>query len=144
MGSDISWAIDRLGSERIEEGAYVWQKLLRSGAVLSNGTDAPVEPVDPLANYYTSVTRRTLKGKLFSWSHPEQRMTRRQALRSYTIDAAYASFEEESKGSIEPGKLADLTIFSRDLLTIPEAHILDTEVVYTIVGGKVKYQREDL
>jgi predicted amidohydrolase YtcJ len=143
MGSDISWAIDRLGSERIEEGAYVWQKLLQTGAVLCNGTDAPVEPVDPLANFYASVTRRTVEGRLFDWSHPEQRMTRRQALRSYTIDAAYASFEEELKGSIEPGKLADLTVFSQDLLKIPEERILDTKVVYTVVGGKVMYQREE-
>jgi predicted amidohydrolase YtcJ len=143
MASDISWAVDRLGPERIEEGAYVWQKLLRAGAVLSNGTDAPVEPLDPLANFYASVTRRTREGTRFGWSHPEQRMTRQQALRSYTIDAAYASFEEGIKGSIEPGKLADLTVFSRDLMTIPEKQILDTEVVYTIVGGEVMYQREE-
>jgi predicted amidohydrolase YtcJ len=143
MASDIPWAVDRLGPERIEEGAYVWQKLLRAGAVLSNGTDAPVEPLDPLANFYATVTRRTLEGIRFDWSHPEQRMTREQALRSYTIDAAYASFEEGIKGSIEPGKLADLTVFSRDLMTIPEKQILDTEVVYTIVGGDVMYQREE-
>jgi predicted amidohydrolase YtcJ len=143
MASDISWAVDRLGPERIEEGAYVWQKLIQAGAVLSNGTDAPVEPVDPLANFYASVTRRTRAGTLFEWSHPEQRMTREQALRSYTIDAAYASFEEGIKGSIEPGKLADLTVFSRDLMTIPEEQILGTEVVYTIVGGKVMYKREE-
>ncbi|UCF95831.1 MAG: amidohydrolase [Spirochaetaceae bacterium] len=141
MASDISWAIDRLGPERIEEGAYVWQKLLRSGAVVTNGTDAPVEPVNPLDSFFASVTRKTLEGTLFPWSHPEQRMTREQALRSYTIDAAYASFEEDIKGSIEPGKLADLTVFSQDLMKIPVERILDTEVVYTIVGGKVLYQR---
>jgi predicted amidohydrolase YtcJ len=132
-----------LGAERIAEGAYVWQKLLRSGAVVTNGTDAPVEPVNPLACFYASVTRRTLEGKLYPWSHTEQKMTREQALRSYTIDAAYASFEEQIKGSIEPGKLADLTVFSRDLMEIPADQILDTEVIYTIVGGEVMYQREE-
>jgi predicted amidohydrolase YtcJ len=143
MASDISWAVDRLGADRIEEGAYVWYKLLQSGAVISNGTDAPVEPLDPVANFYASVTRRTRDGTLYEWSHPEQRMTRWQALRSYTIDAAYASFEEGIKGSIEPGKLADLTVFSQDLLQVPEDLILDTEVMFTIVGGKVLYQRSD-
>jgi predicted amidohydrolase YtcJ len=141
MASDISWAIDRLGAERIAEGAYVWRKLLDSGAVVVNGTDAPVEPVDPIACFYASVTRRTLEGTLFAWSHPEQRMSRLQALRSYTIDAAYAAFEESIKGSIESGKLADLTVFSQDLMSVPEQRILDTEVVYTIVGGKVMFAR---
>jgi predicted amidohydrolase YtcJ len=142
MASDISWAIDRLGPDRISEGAYVWQELFRTGAVVVNGTDAPVEPVNPLASFYASVTRKTLEGTLFPWSHPEQRMSRQQALRSYTINAAYAAFEEELKGSIEPGKLADLTVFSQDFMSISEERILDTKVNYTIVGGKLMYQRE--
>jgi predicted amidohydrolase YtcJ len=139
MASDISWAVDRLGADRIAEGAYVWQKLLRSGAVVVNGADAPVEPVNPIPSFYASVTRKTLDGSLYSWSHPEQSMTREQALRSYTIDAAYAAFEEKMKGTIEPGKLADLTVFSQDLMRVPEDRILDTRVVYTIVGGEVLY-----
>lgn len=143
MASDISWAIDRLGAERIAEGAYVWQKLLQSGAVVTNGTDAPVEPVNPVASFYASVTRRTLQGQLFPWSHPEQRMTREQALRTYTLNAAYAAFEEGIKGSIEPGKLADFTVFSQDIMKVPDDRILQTEVVYTIVDGKVLYKRDN-
>jgi predicted amidohydrolase YtcJ len=141
MASDISWAIDRLGPERIAEGAYVWRKLLDSGAVVANGTDAPVEPIDPIANFYASVTRKTREGRLFAWSHPEQAMTREQALRSYTTAGAYAELEEDTKGSIELGKVADFTVLSQDIMTVPEAAILDTEVVYTIVGGNVAYSR---
>jgi predicted amidohydrolase YtcJ len=141
MASDTAWAIDRLGPDRIAEGAYVWQKLFRSGAVVINGTDAPVEPVNPVASFYASVTRKTLGGTHYSWSHPEQSMSRQQALRSYTINAAYAAFEEKIKGSIEPGKLADLVVFSQDLMRVPEDRIPDTRVIYTIVGGKVMYQR---
>jgi hypothetical protein len=141
MASDIGWAIDRLGPVRIAEGAYVWQKLLQEGTVIANGSDAPVEPVNPVACFYASVTRKTLDGTLYPWSHPEQRMSREQALRSYTLDAAYAAFEEQSKGSLEPGKLADLTVFSQDLMSVPEEQILDTRVRYTIVGGRLLYQR---
>jgi predicted amidohydrolase YtcJ len=136
--SDGPWVPERLGAKRSEEGAYVWRKLIDSGAVVCNGTDAPIEDVDPIANFHASVTRRMANGELF---HPEQRMTREEALRSYTINAAYAAFEEDVKGSLRPGKLADITVLSRDILTIPAEHILDTEVLYTIVGGRVLYER---
>lgn len=139
MASDISWAIDRLGPRRVAEGAYVWRKLLDSGAVVVNGTDAPVEPIDPIASFYASVTRRTRDGRLFEWSHPQQAMTRAQALRSYTAAAAYASFDEDSRGSIEVGKLADFTILSQDIMKVPEGDLMKTRVVYTIVGGNVVY-----
>jgi len=142
MSSDISWAIDRLGPERIAEGAYVWQKLLKSNAMVLNGTDAPVEPEDPIANFYASVTRKTLEGTLYPWSHAEQAVSRYEALRSYTSDAAYATFEEKLKGTIEPGKLADLSVFTQDLMTVPEEQILRTKVAYTIIGGEVRYRRE--
>ena len=141
MSSDRPWAIERLGEARIVEGAYVWQKLLKLGAVIVNGTDAPVEPVNPVAGFYASVSRKTLAGKPEGGFEPDQKMTREQALRSYTIDAAYAAFEEEIKGSIEPGKLADFTIFTRDLMTVDEDDILSTEVAMTIVGGKVAYKK---
>jgi predicted amidohydrolase YtcJ len=141
MASDISWAIDRLGPERIAEGAYVWRKLLDAGAVVVNGTDAPVEPIDPMACFYASVTRRTRDGTLFAWSHPEQAMTRAQALRSYTAAAAYAAFEEDVKGSIEVGKLADFTILSQDIMTVAAEDLMRTEVAHTIVGGKVIFSR---
>jgi predicted amidohydrolase YtcJ len=141
FSSDIPWAIDRLGEERIAEDAYLWQSLLRSGAHLANSTDVPVEPCNPIANFYASVTRKTLAGRSFAWSHPEQAMSREEALRSYTIEGAYAAFEESDKGSIEVGKLADLTVLSQDLLTVPEAQLLKTKVRYTIVGGKVAYSK---
>ncbi|MFC2125716.1 amidohydrolase [Bacteroidota bacterium] len=141
MSSDRPWAIKRLGEERILEGAYVWQKLLNTGAVIINGTDAPVEPVSAINCFYASVSRRTLKGNPPGGFEPDQKMTREQALRSYTLDAAYGSFEEDIKGSIEVGKLADFTIFSNDIMTIPEDDILDLEVMMTVIDGKVVYKK---
>jgi predicted amidohydrolase YtcJ len=136
--SDGPYVILRLGPERAAEGAYVWQKLMQSGAVVGNGTDAPVEDVSPLACFYASVSRKLKDGSVF---YPEQRMSREEALRSYTWSNAYAAFEEKLKGSLEPGKLADITVLSRDIMTIPEDQIVATDVVYTIVGGKVAYER---
>ena len=142
LSSDRPWAIDRLGKARILEGAYVWQKLLQSGAVIANGTDAPVEPINPIECFYASVTRRTLEGEPPGGFEPDQKMTRYQALRSYTLDGAYAGFEEDLKGSIEVGKLADFTVFSQDLMKVDEDKILNTRVEYTIVGGKIAYARD--
>jgi predicted amidohydrolase YtcJ len=141
MSSDRPWAIDRLGEERIKTGAYMWQALLASGARVVNGTDAPVEPLNPIPSFYASVTRKTLQGDPEGGFEPEQKMTRTQALRSYTIDPAFGAFEEKIKGSIEVGKLADFAIFTRDLMTIPEAEILHTEVYITILGGEIVYQK---
>src|SRR5690606_1903235 len=141
MSSDRPWAIDRLGEERIEEGAYVWQKLLQSGAVIVNGSDAPVEPLNPVAGFYAAVTRKTLAGYPEGGFDPSQKMNREQALRSYTIDAAYAAFEEDIKGSVEAGKLADFTVLTRDIMTVAEDEILSTEVAMTIVGGKVVFRK---
>ena len=140
MSSDRPWAIDRLGERRIKEGAYMWQALLTSGARIVNGTDAPVEPLNPIPSFYAAVTRKTLKREPEGGYEPEQKMTRSQALQSYTIDAAYGAFEEMIKGSIEPGKLADFTIFTHNLMTIPEDSILQTKVFMTIVGGKQVFQ----
>ncbi|WP_029036947.1 amidohydrolase [Salinimicrobium xinjiangense] len=141
LASDRPWAIDRLGEERIREGAYVWQKLMESGARIINGTDAPVETVDPLANFYASVSRKTLKGTPEGGYEPNQKMTRLQALKSYTINPAYGSFMEDDKGTIEVGKLADFTVFYKDIMTIPEEEILNTVVEMTIVGGEIKYKK---
>jgi len=141
MASDRPWAIDRLGKARIEEGAYVWQKLLQSGAIIMNGTDTPVEPINPIAGFYAAVTRRTLAGNPPGGYEPSQKMTRAQALRSYTLNAAYGGFEEDLKGSIETGKLADFTVFSQDIMTVPEDQLLETNVDFTIVGGKIVYRR---
>lgn len=142
MSSDRPWAIDRLGEKRIKEGAYMWQSLLKSGAKIVNGTDAPVEPVNPIPSFYASVTRMTLKGEPEGGYEPAERMTREQALRSYTLDAAYGAFEEQVKGSIERGKLADFAVLSKDIMTVPEHEILAAEVVMTFVGGKVVYEKK--
>jgi predicted amidohydrolase YtcJ len=136
--SDAPYVLLRLGPKRAEEGAYVWQKLMKSGAIVGNGTDAPVEDVSPLASFYASVSRKLKDGSVF---YPDQRMSREEALKSYTWNNAYAAFEEKLKGSLEAGKLADITVLSRDIMTIPEAEIPATDVVYTIVGGKVVFSR---
>lgn len=137
--SDAPYVLERLGEERAREGAYVWQSLMKSGALVINGTDAPVEDVDPIASFYASVSRKLKDGTVF---FPEQRMSREEALRSYTINAARAAFEEEIKGSLAPGKLADITVLSKDILTVPEDEIPSARVVYTIVGGKIMYSVE--
>ena len=136
--SDAPFVIERLGAERADEGAYAWQRLMKSGAVVSNGTDAPVEDLDPIPNYYATVTRKTKDGKSF---YPEQRMSRMEALRSMTLNAAYAAFQEGSRGSLTIGKLADVTVLSKDITAVPEDEIQSAHVVYTIVGGKVLYTR---
>ena len=141
MSSDRPWAIDRLGAKRIKEGAYMWQSLLKSGAKVVNGTDAPVEPLNPVPCFYASVTRKTLKGEPEGGFEPEEKMTRDQALKSYTLDAAYGAFEEKIKGSIETGKLADFTVFSQDLMSVPENELLKTEIEMTILGGKVVFKK---
>ncbi len=137
--SDALYVLERLGERRAEEGAYVWQKLMATGAIIPNGTDAPVEDVDPIAGFYATVSRRLADGSVF---YPDQRMSREEALRSYTINGAYAGFEEDVKGSLTPGKFADVTVLSQDIMTIPEGEIPSTEVVYTIIGGKVVYSRD--
>ena len=137
--SDGPWVLKRLGEKRAREGAYVWQDLWNAGAVVTNGTDAPVEDVSALESYYATVSRRMNDGDVF---FPDQRLSRLQALQSYTINNAYAAFEENIKGSLVPGKLADITVLSRDIMTIPEEEILETEVVYTIVGGRIAYRAE--
>lgn len=135
--SDGPWVLKRLGPERARSGAYLWRALLDSGAVLANGTDVPVEDIDPIASFAASVSRRMADGTAF---YPEQRMTREEALRSYTLSGAYAAFEEDVKGSLTPGKLADVVVLSKDILTIPEAEIPTARVELTILGGKVRWR----
>ncbi len=136
--SDAPYVLARLGTKRAEEGAYVWQKLMKSGATILNGTDAPVEDVNPIDCFYATVSRKLKDGSVF---YGDQRMSRDEALRSYTINAAYGAFEENLKGSLIPGKLADITVLSRNIMQIPEEQIPGTEVMYTIVGGKVMYKK---
>ncbi len=123
------------------EGAYVWRKLHGHRSGHRNGTDAPVEGVDPLPNFYALVTRRLQDGAYF---FPDQRMSRLEALRAYTYNGAYAAFEEGIKGSLEPGKLADIVVLSGDILTMPAEEILKTRVLCTILGGKIVYQNPEL
>ncbi len=137
--SDAPWVLRRLGPERAKSGAYMWRDLLDSGAVVTNGTDAPVEDLDPIASYYSTVTRKRADGMVF---FPGQRMTRMEALRSYTIACAYSAFEEDLKGSLEPGKLADVVVLSKDILACPDDEILDARVDLTVVGGEVLFQRD--
>jgi len=138
--SDGPWVPKRIGHERAEQGAYVWRKLLEAGALVCNGTDAPVESLDPYANIYASISRRMRDGNLF---YPEQKMNRMEAIKSYTIDAAYSGFEEELKGSITPGKLADFIVLSEDILSIVEEKIPNVKVLSTYVGGKLVYNSSE-
>jgi predicted amidohydrolase YtcJ len=136
--SDAPMVAARLGEQRARAGAYMWQSLINSGAIVLDGTDTPVEDINPIPNFYCGVTRAYGNGRTF---YPEQAKTRMQELRSYTWNNAYALFEEHELGSLSPGKLADMAVFSGNLLSIPAEQILRTRVLYTIVGGKVVYQR---
>lgn len=135
--SDAPFVELRLGHKRASEEAYPWRELLDSGAIIANGTDAPVEDVNPLASFYAAVTRKTSNGERF---FPQHCMSREEALRSYTIHNAFAAFEDDVKGSLAPGKYADITVLSNDILSCPEEDIEKTKIIYTIVGGKIKYQ----
>ncbi|HEX7915329.1 amidohydrolase [Rudaea sp.] len=139
--SDAPMVVSRIGEKRAEEGAYVWKKLIDSGAIVLDGTDTPVEDTDPIANFYCGVTRAYARGKKTFF--PAQAKTRMQELQSYTWNNAYAIYAENELGSLTPGKLADLAVFSGNLLTMPAEDILRTRVLYTIIGGKVVYQRPD-
>ena len=135
--SDAPFVESRLGMERAKYGAYPWRSLLDNGVVIANGTDVPVEKIDPLACFYASVTRkRSDTGFEF---YPEQSMSREEAVYSYTLGNAFAAFEENIKGSIEPGKYADFVVLSNDLITCQEEEILNTKVLYTIINGEVVY-----
>lgn len=137
--SDAIFVPKRLGQRRSKEGAYVWQSLLKCGAIVTNGTDTPVEDVDPIPSFFATVTRQLAPGVTF---FPEQCLTRQEALESYTINNAKAAFEEEIKGSITVGKLADFVVLSNDLLVCPDDKIRDTKVLRTIIGGKTVYRAD--
>ena len=137
--SDGPWLPARLGEERTRATSYVWRNLIDSGAVIGNGTDTPVEAIDPLASIHASVARMMNNGERIT---AHQAMSRREALESYTINNAFAAFEEDVKGSLTPGKLADIVVLSQNILTVDEALIPETEVELTIVGGEIRYRRE--
>ncbi len=136
--SDAPWIPFRLGTARSRDRTYLWRTFLDAGIVVSNGTDAPVEDVDPLASFRASATRVVADGSAF---YPEQRMTREEALRSYTVNGAYAAFEEEFKGSLEVGKLGDVVVIDRNILAVPDEELADARVDLTILGGEVRYAR---
>ena len=137
--SDGPWVPQRLGEERARRKAYVWRSLIDADAVICNGTDVPVEPISPIASLHASITREMTNGERF---FPEQSMERMEALRSYTINCAYAVFEEERLGSIEVGKLADLVVLNGDLMTVSEDDLADLKVDLTLVGGQIRFERE--
>jgi hypothetical protein len=136
--SDGPWIPTRLGEERARVTSYPWRALIESGAIVTNGTDVPVEPINAIASFYASVSRMTVENERF---FPEHVMTRDEALTSYTVNNAIAAFEEDIKGSLTPGKLADIAVLSQDILTVAEEEIPNTEVDMTIVGGEIRYQR---
>jgi predicted amidohydrolase YtcJ len=139
--SDRPWAPQRLGEARVKEGAYIWRKLLAAGARILNGTDAPVEDVSPIQNFHATVTRQDGTGRPPGGFDPDQKLTRAEALRTMTLDAAYGSFAESERGSVEVGKLADLVVLTQDILSVPDAALLETEILATIVDGKVLYEK---
>jgi predicted amidohydrolase YtcJ len=137
--SDLFFAPSRLGKERLA-GAYAWQTLLKSGAIICGGSDAPVERGEPMIEFYAAVSRKSIKGESGDGWYPEQAVSREQALKMFTLSAAYAAFEEQGKGSIEPGKLADLTVLSKDIMKISEPEILTTKCAMTVIGGELVYE----
>lgn len=136
---DLHFAPSRLGLERLK-GAYAWQTFIKQGNIIAGGSDAPVERGEPMIEFYAAVARQDQKGFTGEGWHPEEKATREQALKMFTIWAAYAAFEEKSRGSIEVGKLADLTILSADIMQIPAADILKTKCVLTVIGGEIVHE----
>jgi predicted amidohydrolase YtcJ len=136
---DLLFAPSRLGMKRLE-GAYAWQSFIKGGSIIAGGSDAPVERGEPMIEFYAAVARRTQEGFSGEGWHPEQAVSREQALKMFTIWAAYAAFEESVRGSIEVGKLADLTVLSADIMKIPEAEILKTRCLMTVIGGEVAFE----
>ncbi len=139
---DLYFAPARLGPDRLA-GAYAWRALIDAGSIIAGGSDAPVEQGDPRIEFYAAIARKDLKGASGEDWHPEQAVTREEALKMFTLWPAQASFQENDLGTIEPGKLADFTGFSGDIMTVPEADILTVEPAITVVGGKTVYRRDD-
>jgi len=139
--TDQRWVEERIGPARAR-GAYAWASLLRSGAVLAFGSDFPVEPANPFLGFHAAVTRQQPTGEPEGGWQPDEMVTRAEALRAFTIGAAYAEFAEDERGSIEPGKLADFVVIDRDVMTIPAGEILETRVLRTVVGGRTAYQSQ--
>jgi len=138
--SDMYWAEKRLGAERAK-GAYAWKSIMKKGAKIAGGSDFPVENPNPLWGFFAAITRFDHKGWPESGWHPTEKMTREEALRCFTINAAYSAFEEDFKGTLKEGKFADLVVLSKDIMTISEMEILKTEVLMTVIGGEIVYSK---
>jgi predicted amidohydrolase YtcJ len=138
--SDMYWATSRLGASRAL-GAYAWRSLLETGVVIPNGSDFPVEAVNPLLSFHAAVSRQDAAGWPAGGWHAEQVMTREEALRSMTIWPAYAAFQEKDLGSLAPGKYADFVILDRDIMTVAPDQIVGTRVIATYLGGRAVYER---
>ncbi|MFN3959604.1 MAG: amidohydrolase [Parvularculaceae bacterium] len=136
---DLYFAPARLGDERLD-GAYAWRSLLDAGAKIAGGSDAPVERGDPLIEFYAAVARKDLEGASGANWRPNEKITRSEALALFTVAPAYASFQEQDLGTIEPGKKADFTVFSKDIMTVPEAEILTAKPVMTVVDGEIVWR----
>jgi predicted amidohydrolase YtcJ len=137
--SDLFFAPSRLGNERLA-GAYAWQSLIKSGSIIAGGSDAPVERGEPMIEFYAAVARKSVKGESREGWHPDQAVSREQALKMFTAWPAFAAFEEKDKGSIEVGKLADLTVLSKDIMKIPAPEILTTTCAVTVIGGEIVFE----
>jgi predicted amidohydrolase YtcJ len=138
--SDLFFAPARLGMNRLA-GAYAWQSFLKTGCMIAGGSDAPVERGEPMIEFYAAIARKSTKGESGEGWHPEQAVAREEALKMFTLWAAYAAFEEKDKGSIEVGKLADFTVLTRDIMKVPEKEVLETQNEMTVIGGKIIYSR---
>jgi predicted amidohydrolase YtcJ len=137
--SDMPWVPARIGDARMHEGAYVWRKLLASGARIAAGSDFPVEEANPLLGFYAAVTRQDASGNPAGGWMAGERVSREEALRAFTLDAAYAAHADADTGSLEAGKLADLVLLSNDIMRIPARDILTTRVRLTMIGGEIVY-----
>ena len=136
---DLHFAPSRLGMERLK-GAYAWNTLIKTGVIIPGGSDAPVERGEPMIEFYAAVARKDMRGFSGEGWHPEEKVSREDALKMFTIWPAYVAFEEKLRGSIEVGKLADLTMLSADIMKIPEMDILKTQCVMTVIGGEIVFE----
>jgi predicted amidohydrolase YtcJ len=139
--SDMPWVAARIGAERAQEGAYVWQRLIHSGVVLANGSDFPVEEPNPMLGFYASITRQDPSGQPPGGWMPDERLSRDEMLKSFTWNGAYAAHSEKDLGSLEVGKLADMVLLDKDVMTVDPKEILTTHPLVTIIGGEIVYQR---
>jgi predicted amidohydrolase YtcJ len=141
--SDMYWAGNRLGQGRLL-GSYAWRSLLNTGVIIPNGSDFPVEHVNPLISFHAAFSRQDAKNWPVGGWLPQERMTREEALKSMTIWAAYAGFMEKEVGSLEPGKYADFVILDQDIMQVPAELVLQTRVLATYLGGTPAYERKTI